>query len=113
MKGLRRARFNNLYGCRRFLIRSRYTLVHVADDRCVLGVWAGACSSARSIAQIMLPCLLRVDGLGLRSSRQQLPQHIMQNAAVGVIERLLRCVDPHHCLELGSALGANRDLATG
>jgi len=29
----------------------------------------------------------------LRLPRQQLPQHILQNPAVGVVERRLRCVD--------------------
>ena len=40
----------------------------------------------------------------LRLVGQQLPEHILQNPAVRVIERFLRRVDAHQCLELDRIL---------
>lgn len=41
------------------------------------------------------PCSLHSYGLRTRLPRQQLPQHILQYPAVGVVERLLRRVEQH------------------
>src|SRR5215468_7112988 len=42
---------------------------------------------------------IATDCSGLLPSRQQLPQHIMQDPAVLVIKDLLRRVDPYLCVE--------------
>ena len=47
---------------------------------------------------------------------QQLPQHVLQNAAVGVVQRFLRSVDAHQSLEFcGFAVFGrfDRDLPAG
>ncbi len=54
----------------------------------------------RSFYRILLRSTnLSVDGLRARLARQQLPQYILQDAAIGVVLRFLRCINAHQRLE--------------
>ncbi len=56
----------------------------------------------RSFYRILLRSTnLSVDGLRARLARQQLPQYILQDAAIGVVLRFLRCINAHQRLEFG------------
>src|SRR6266404_8429976 len=55
------------------------------------------------------------DRLRLRFAGQQLPQHVLQDAVVSVVERLLRSVDANNSLELSRlpTFHPNRNLPPG
>src|ERR1700678_2837226 len=85
---------------------------YFASDNTLLRVLTPSTSASGALK--LAPALNR-NHFGLRLSRQQLAQHILENASVSVVQRFLRSVDAHDRLKLGRlrTLSPNGNFSAG